>query len=192
MSCNSFIRKHPCLLKVRATEHHMRNQGPRVKPPLTYQPLDSGSLHAETQTQWRCLKPMGWEHAGILRNLKSFPPVQVWGIVSGCPTFCFHEDHQSLDLPVLTLLFIAYNLGSEFQFYVNKLNNKLEYLRRLLEKTKVEKKPHIHQAWRERCVGGRGGPPPALRNPTSGSQPSPRLLFSFWLRPSSVSRREMV
>uniref|UniRef100_A0A8C0SHV4 Carbonic anhydrase n=1 Tax=Canis lupus familiaris TaxID=9615 RepID=A0A8C0SHV4_CANLF len=36
--------------------------------------------------------------------------------------------------------------GSEFQFYVNKLNNKLEYLRRLLEKTKVEKKPHIHQA----------------------------------------------
>lgn len=83
---------------------------------------------------------------GILRNLKSFPLVQVWGTVSGCPTCCFHEDHQTFDLSVSTLLFIGYNLGPEFQLYINKLDSKLEYLRRLIEKKNVKEKRYRRRA----------------------------------------------
>lgn len=75
---------------------------------------------------------------GILRNQISFPkcPCGEWRLA--VPRAVFMRTAKGLTSFVLTLLFMGYILGSEFQLYLTKFDNKLEHLKSLLDKKKAK------------------------------------------------------
>nr|BAD89433.1 carbonic anhydrase VI nirs variant 2 [Homo sapiens] len=56
--------------------------------------------------------------------------MRVWCLA--VPLLCFCEDCTRFNHFRLTLLFTEYTLGSEFQFYLHKIEEILDYLRRAL------------------------------------------------------------
>lgn len=75
---------------------------------------------------------------GILRNQTPCPKCTCgeWHLAVPCAVFT--RTAKGLTFFVLTLLFMGYILGSEFQLYLTKLDNKLENLKSLLEKKKAK------------------------------------------------------
>uniref|UniRef100_A0A667G910 Uncharacterized protein n=1 Tax=Lynx canadensis TaxID=61383 RepID=A0A667G910_LYNCA len=77
---------------------------------------------------------------GILRNETSFPkcPCGEWHLA--VPRAVFTRTAKGLTSFVLTLLFMGYLLGSEFQLYLTKFDNKFENLKSLPEKKKAKER----------------------------------------------------
>ncbi|XP_008692985.1 carbonic anhydrase 6 isoform X2 [Ursus maritimus] len=55
-------------------------------------------------------------------------------------------NNRVVETNLMSLPNLRYNLGPEFQLYINKLDSKLEYLRRLIEKKNVKEKRYRRRA----------------------------------------------
>ena len=83
---------------------------------------------------------MGWEHGRHMKESKIFLlNIHVGsGIWLSCVP-CFPESLRSSDFFLLTL-FIEHTLGSNLHFYLNNIDQNLEYLRRFIEQKITKRK----------------------------------------------------